>query len=51
MFLLTYVGSAFTVRTLQAIALSVFFLVTLIGLPWGIKRYNWLGIRDVIRIE
>ncbi len=42
MFLLTYVGSAFTVGTLQAITLAIFFLVILIGLPWGIKRYNWL---------
>lgn len=50
-FLLTYMGSAFTVQMPVAVALAVIFLIVLIALPWGIKRYNWLGMRDVIRFE
>lgn len=50
-FLLTYMGSAFSVQMPVAVALAVIFLIVLIALPWGIKRYNWLGMRDVIRFE
>lgn len=50
-FLLTYMGSAFTVEMPVAIALAVVFLIIMIVIPWGIKRYNWLGMKDVIRFE
>jgi uncharacterized membrane protein YdjX (TVP38/TMEM64 family) len=50
-FLLTYLGSAFTLGGSLGIFLSLIFLMVLFGLPWGIKRYNWLGLRDIIRIE
>lgn len=49
--LLTQMGSAFTVNLPIAIALVMGFLTMLIVLPWGIKRHNWLGLRDVIRLE
>lgn len=49
--LLTYLGEAFTVGLPLAIALSVVFIALLGLLPWGIRRYNWLGLRDIIRIE
>lgn len=50
-FFLTYLGSSFTVAMPLGIALTGIFLTVLIGLPWGIKRYNWFGMRDIIRIE
>lgn len=50
-FFLTYMGSALTGGWLLAVGLAVVFVTMLIVLPWGIKRYNWLGLRDVIRIE
>ncbi len=50
-FFLTYLGSAFTVKMPLGIALAGIFLIVLIGLPWGIRRHNWFGMRDVIRIE
>ncbi len=49
--LLTYLGEAFTVGLPLGIALSVVFIAILALLPWGIRRYNWLGLRDIIRIE
>lgn len=50
-FFLTYMGAAFQVGKLLGVALLVIFVILLIGLPWGIRRYNWLGLQDIIRIE
>lgn len=50
-FFLTYVGSAFTSGLLMGVGLVVAFALMLIVLPWGVKRYNWLGLRDMIRLE
>jgi uncharacterized membrane protein YdjX (TVP38/TMEM64 family) len=50
-FLLTHMGSAFTVNLPVAIALVMGFLLAIVVLPLGVKRYNWLGLRDVIRVE
>jgi uncharacterized membrane protein YdjX (TVP38/TMEM64 family) len=50
-FFLTFMGSAFTFNLPVAIALSFLFLGLLIFLPWGIQRYNWFGIRNLIHIE
>ena len=49
--LLTYLGEAFTLGARAAIALSIIFVLLLVLLPWGIRRYNWFGLRDIIRIE
>lgn len=49
--LLTYLGSTFTIGGRLGMVLSLMFLLLLFGLPWGIKRFNWLGLRDVIRVE
>jgi uncharacterized membrane protein YdjX (TVP38/TMEM64 family) len=49
--LLTYLGEAFTLNLPLGIALAGVFVVFLVGLPWGIRRYNWLNLRDIIRIE
>ncbi|MEO0376805.1 MAG: TVP38/TMEM64 family protein [Cyanobacteria bacterium P01_A01_bin.17] len=49
--LLTYMGQAFTIGLPLGIALSIVFLMLLVLLPWGIRRYNWLGLRDMIRVE
>jgi hypothetical protein len=32
------------------IALSVIFVILLVLLPWGIRRYNWFGLQDIIRV-
>lgn len=50
-FFLTYMGSAFTIGLPLGSALTVIFLAVLVGLPWGIRRYNWFGLRDIVRIE
>jgi hypothetical protein len=26
------------------------FVILLILLPWGIRRYNWFGLQDIIHI-
>lgn len=49
--LLTYLGEAFTLSAWSAIALSITFVVLLVLIPWLIRRYNWLGLRDIVRIE
>jgi uncharacterized membrane protein YdjX (TVP38/TMEM64 family) len=50
-FFLTKMGAAFTVNLPMAIALIIGFLTMVVLLPMGIRRYNWLGLRDVIRLE
>lgn len=30
--------------------LSGVFVILLVLLPWGIRRHNWFGLRDIIRI-
>jgi uncharacterized membrane protein YdjX (TVP38/TMEM64 family) len=50
-FFLTLMGSALTGGLLFGISLAVLFVLLLVLLPWGVKRYNWLGLRDIIRIE
>lgn len=50
-FFLTTVGSAFTGGLVLGLALVVLFVLMLTVLPWGVKRYNWLGLRDMIRLE
>lgn len=49
--LLTYMGSSFGVGLPFALALVVVFFAMLLILPWGVRRHNWLGLRDTIRIE
>lgn len=50
-FLLTYMGEALSVGTPLGMAISVIFLIVIIVLPWLIRRYNWLGMRDIVRME
>ncbi|MCU0524503.1 MAG: TVP38/TMEM64 family protein [Elainella sp. Prado103] len=50
-FFLTYLGSALTGGWLLGLTIAVLFVVLLVGLPWGVQRYNWLGLRDIIRVE
>ena len=50
-FLLTYLGSAFTVSVPVALSLSGVAVVVLLALPWLIRRYNLLGLRDSVRFE
>jgi uncharacterized membrane protein YdjX (TVP38/TMEM64 family) len=50
-FVLTYLGTAFTIGLPLGVAIAVVFVILLGLLPWGVQRYNWFGLRDVIRIE
>ncbi|WP_225913731.1 TVP38/TMEM64 family protein [Leptolyngbya ohadii] len=50
-FFLTFMGSSFSIGLPIALSLIGLFLMVLIVLPWGIRRYNWLGLRDIIRVE
>lgn len=50
-FFLTHMGSAMTLSLPVAIALIGGFLAMVLLLPIGIRRHNWLGLRDVIRLE
>lgn len=50
-FLLTFLGSTFTVGLPLGIVVSLLFLTLLIGLPYGIHRYNWFNMRDIIHME
>lgn len=50
-FFLTFMGAALTSTLLLGAGLALVFVLMLILLPWGVKRYNWLGLRDIIRVE
>lgn len=49
--LMTYLGSTFSANGAIVSGLIALFLATVFILPWGVKRYNWFGLRDTIRIE
>jgi uncharacterized membrane protein YdjX (TVP38/TMEM64 family) len=48
---LTYLGSRFTVSAPRALGLSGAAAVLLVLIPWLAQRYNWLGLKDLMRIE
>jgi uncharacterized membrane protein YdjX (TVP38/TMEM64 family) len=55
-FLLAYLGASFTLTpggggAVLGSAIVGLCAILVIVIPWGIKRHNWLGIREVIRIE
>ncbi|NJR60987.1 MAG: TVP38/TMEM64 family protein [Cyanobacteria bacterium CRU_2_1] len=50
-FALTYAGESFKLGIDSTIAFATIFLIVFIGLPWGIRRYNWFGMKDIIRVE
>ena len=50
-FFLTYMGATFQVGKILGVVLLIIFVILLVGLPWGIKRYNWFGLQDIIRVE
>lgn len=50
-FLLTSMSLVFTIEPLLGIVFSIAFFLLLIGLPYGIHRYNWFGMKDMIRVE
>jgi uncharacterized membrane protein YdjX (TVP38/TMEM64 family) len=50
-FFLTYLGASFKLGLPTAVLFISLFLIVLIVVPWGVKRYNWLGLKDVVRIE
>jgi len=50
-FFLTFMGSAITGGPGIALGIVLLFGLALLLLPLGVKRYNWWGLRDVIRVE
>lgn len=50
-FFLTYMGSTLTVELPLALSLAAVVITLLLFLSWGVKQHNWLGLRDVIRLE
>lgn len=50
-FFLTYMGATFQVGKILGVVLLIIFVILLVGLPWGIRRYNWFGMRDIISVE
>lgn len=50
-FFLAYMGSSLTTNPITGSVLAAIFLSLLLILPWGVHRYNWLGIKDIVRIE
>ena len=50
-FLLACMGSSFIGNPAIGIVLAAIFLSLLVILPWGVHQYNWLGIKDIVRIE
>lgn len=50
-FLLTHLGAAFTISLPIAVLIGVVFLALLFLLPWGVRRYNWLGLRNIIDLD
>ncbi|MBD1909826.1 MULTISPECIES: TVP38/TMEM64 family protein [unclassified Leptolyngbya] len=50
-FFLTFLGATFVVGLPLGIIFSTLFLILLFGLPYGIHRYNWFNMRDIIRFE
>lgn len=49
--LLTYMGQSLTVGWPLGLALAVVFVLLLVLLPWGVRRYNWFHLRDIVHIE
>jgi uncharacterized membrane protein YdjX (TVP38/TMEM64 family) len=50
-FLLAYLGASFAMSPWVGGAIGILAVVLLVVVPWKIRRHNWLGIREVIRIE
>ena len=50
-FLLTYLGSAFSISLPYALGMSVLVAALLLVLPFLIRRGDWLGLKDIVRIE
>lgn len=50
-FLLTSLGSTFTIGLPLGVFISILFIVLLIVLPYSIHHYNWFNLRDIIHVE
>lgn len=50
-FLLTYLGSSITMEGSHFVGLAAICLVVLVALPWLLRRYNILGVRDMLQVE
>jgi uncharacterized membrane protein YdjX (TVP38/TMEM64 family) len=50
-FFLTCMGAAITGGPGIGLGIVLLFGLALVLLPLGVKRYNWWGLRDVIRVE
>ena len=50
-FLLSYLGSAFTFNVPVALSLSAVAIIILMLAPLLMRRYDWLHLGDVVRVE
>ena len=50
-FLLTYLGGAFHLGTGAIVGIISFFIAGLVLLPWGIRRHNWLDLKNVVQLS
>lgn len=49
--LLTTLGSRLVLGGPAAFLLSLVAALLILGLPFGVKRWNWLGLRELVRAE
>jgi uncharacterized membrane protein YdjX (TVP38/TMEM64 family) len=49
--LLTTLGSRLVLGGPTAFLLSLVAAFLILGLPFGVKRWNWLGLRELVRVE
>ncbi|MBD2461204.1 TVP38/TMEM64 family protein [Oscillatoria sp. FACHB-1407] len=50
-FFLTYMGSTFKFGVPIGIGLLVAFLLLIVIVSWGVRQHNWMGLRDVVKLE
>lgn len=50
-FFLTYWGASFAIGLPVALSIALVVALLLVGLTWGVRHHDWLGIKDIIRIE
>lgn len=50
-FFLTYMGSTFQFGIPIGIALLVTFVLLIVIGSWGVRQHNWLGLKDVVKLE
>jgi uncharacterized membrane protein YdjX (TVP38/TMEM64 family) len=50
-FLITYMGESLMISPLLSVLFGIIFVVALVGVPMGIRRYNWFNLKDIVHIQ